>query len=88
MIVLAFVLGFATAFIFVPANTIIQEETSDELRGKVYGILNTFIGIMALAPVILVGGLADAIGVKSVITLFGISVLIIAFIRTFILDRE
>ncbi|MEK7160093.1 MAG: MFS transporter [Patescibacteria group bacterium] len=88
MIFLAFVLGFATAFIFVPANTIIQEETSDELRGKVYGILNTFIGIMSLAPVILVGGLADIIGVKSVITILGISVLIIAFIRTFILDRE
>lgn len=88
MIFLAFVLGFATAFIFVPANTIIQEETSDELRGKVYGILNTFIGIMSLIPVILVGGLADILGVKTVITLFGISVLIIAFIRAFILDRE
>lgn len=88
MIFLAFVLGFATAFIFVPANTIIQEETSDELRGKVYGILNTFIGTMSLAPVILVGGLADIIGVKSVILIFGISVLAIAFIRTFILDKE
>nr|MBI5455889.1 MFS transporter [Candidatus Levybacteria bacterium] len=88
MIFLAFILGFAMAFIFVPANTIIQEETSDELRGKVYGILNTFVGIMSLIPVILAGGLADIMGVKTVITILGIFVLAIAFARTFILDRE
>lgn len=88
MIMLAFVLGFAMAFIFVPANTIIQEETTDELRGKVYGILNTFVGIMSLIPVILAGGLADIMGVKTVITILGVSVLAIAFIRTFIVDRE
>lgn len=88
MIFLAFILGFAMAFIFVPANTIIQEETTDELRGKVYGILNTFVGIMSLIPVILAGGLADIMGVKTVITILGMSVLAIAFVRTFILDRE
>ena len=88
MFVLAFSLGFATAFIFVPANTILQEETSDESRGKIYGVLNTLIGITSILPVVLVGGLADIIGVKSVITWVGISVIILAFIRTFITDRE
>lgn len=88
MFVLAFVLGFATAFIFVPANTILQEETSDESRGKIYGVLNTLIGVTSIIPVVLVGGLADIIGVKSVITWVGISVIILAFIRTFITDRE
>jgi MFS family permease len=88
MFVLAFVLGFAVAFIFVPANTILQEETSDESRGKIYGVLNTLIGITSIIPVVLVGGLADIIGVKSVITWVGISVIILAFIRTFITDRE
>lgn len=88
MFVLAFVLGFATAFIFVPANTILQEETNDESRGKIYGVLNTLIGITSIIPVVLVGGLADIIGVKSVITGVGISVIILAFTRTFITDRD
>lgn len=88
MFVLAFVLGFATAFIFVPANTIIQEETSDESRGKIYGVLNSLVGLMSLIPVVLVGGVADLIGIKPVITWIGISVLAIAFIRTFVTDRE
>lgn len=71
LVAVAFVMGLANAFIFVPSNTIIQEETSDEFRGKVYGVLNTMVGFFSLLPIILVGGLADLIGVKSVITIIG-----------------
>jgi len=80
-------LGIATSLVFVPANTILQEETSDESRGKIYGVLNTLIGIMSIIPVVVVGGLADLIGVKAVITGMGIVVLIIAVIRV-ITDRD
>lgn len=88
MIVLAFIIGFATAFVFIPANTILQEETSDESRGKIYGLLNSMVGILSFVPVLLVGGLADVIGVKAVITGIGIIVLLIAAIRIFITDRD
>lgn len=88
MVFLAFILGFAISFIFIPANTVLQEETSDEARGKIYGVLNTLVGIMSIIPVVLVGGLADVFGVKSVITWVGISVLIIAFFRSFIWERQ
>jgi MFS family permease len=88
MVFLAFVLGFAIAFVFVPANTVLQEETSDDARGKIYGVLNSLVGVMSIAPVLLVGGLADAIGVKAVITGLGIVVLVIAFIRTFVTDKN
>lgn len=84
MIFLAFTLGIANALVFVPSNTILQEETSDELRGKVYGMLNSIVGVFSLLPVIVVGGLADVIGVGKVLvgisfTLFliGISRLVI-----------
>jgi MFS family permease len=87
MVVLAFILGIATSLVFVPANTVLQEETSDESRGKVYGVLNTLIGIMSIIPVVVVGGLADLIGIKAVITGMGIVVLIIAVIRI-ITDRD
>jgi MFS family permease len=85
---LAFVLGFATSFVFVPSNAVLQEETSDEWRGKVYGLLNSLVGVVSMIPVIVVGGLADLIGVKVVITGTGIVVIIIALIRIFITDRE
>lgn len=88
MTFLAFTMGIATAFVFVPANTILQEETSDEIRGKIYGILNSLIGVLSFAPVILVGSLADIVGVKEVITAIGLTVLIIAFVRIFITDKK
>lgn len=87
MVFLAFILGFAMAFIFVPANTILQEETSDEIRGKIYGVSNSFVGAISILPVLVVGGLADIIGVKSVITGLGITIILIALIR-FLMDRK
>ncbi len=44
MVFLAFVLGVANSFVFVPANTILQEKTTEEIRGKIYGFLNSIIG--------------------------------------------
>jgi MFS family permease len=86
-IVLAFLLGFATAFVFVPSNAVLQEETSDEWRGKLYGVLNSLVGLASIIPVVVVGGLADLVGVKLVITGTGLVVVIIALIRIFITDR-
>lgn len=88
MIVLAFIIGFATAFVFVPANTILQEETTDESRGKIYGLLNSLVGVLAIFPVILVGSLADIVGIKFVITGIGFIIISIAMLRIFIMDKN
>ncbi|MGI8420626.1 MAG: MFS transporter [Candidatus Levyibacteriota bacterium] len=80
MVFLAFILGVANSLVFVPANTKLQEETSDEFRGKIYGFLNTFVGVLSLIPIILVGGLADVIGVGSVITGIGVCLIFIGFL--------
>lgn len=83
MVVLAYVLGLSFAFVFVPSNTIIQEETTDEFRGKVYGALSTLAGAFSIVPILLVGTLSDIIGVAKVLTAIGAIVLIIAFARFF-----
>lgn len=79
MVVLAFIMGIANSLIFVPSNTILQEETSEQVRGKVYGALNTMVGFFSFLPVLVVGGLADLFGIKAVITGVGIMVLLIGF---------
>lgn len=85
MVVLAGVMGFANALIFVPSNTIVQEETSDEVRGKIYGALNTITALFSLLPVILVGSLADIFGVTAVLVSLAIAVALIAIVRIFII---
>lgn len=83
MIFLAVIVGFAFSLVFVPSNTLIQEETTDRQRGKIYGSLNTLVGIISIVPVLGVGALADLIGVSRVITLIGITVICIALLRIF-----
>lgn len=79
LVVLAFIMGIANALIFVPSNTVLQEETSDQFRGKVYGALNTMVGLFSLIPIIAVGGLADVVGTKAVITGIGAVIILVGF---------
>lgn len=76
IVVLAFIIGFAISFVFIPSNATIQIETGEEMRGRMYGLLNSLIGAVSFLPVILAGGLADLLGVGAVIT--GVGVLMIA----------
>lgn len=84
MLFLAFILGIANALVFVPSNTILQEKTSESLRGKIYGSLNSITGIFSLLPIAVIGGLADVYGVASVLIWLGISVLAIGIYLLFI----
>jgi len=84
MVLIAFILGLSNALIFVPSNTIIQEETSDEVRGKIYGALNTVVSLISLFPIAIVGSLADVVGVATVLTVVALVIAAIAVIRLFI----
>jgi MFS family permease len=84
MVVLAFILGIAIALIFVPSNTLIQEKTSDDLRGKIYGTLNSVVSLCSILPVVVVGSLADIFGVGIVLTSVGLSIAGIALIHMFV----
>jgi MFS family permease len=84
MVVLAFLLGVANSFMFVPSNTLVQENTTDEMRGKVYGALNSVASFFSIIPVIMVGSLADIFGVGNVLTGIGIIIGAIGVLRLFL----
>lgn len=77
----AFIIGFANAFVFVPSNTILQEQTADEYRGRVYGLLSALVGLASFMPIILVGGIADIIGVSKVLTGIGGTIIGLGVLR-------
>lgn len=72
IIFLAFLLGLANALVYVPANTLLQESTSESIRGTLYGALNTFVGVLSFMPILLVGSFSDLIGVGNVVMGIGI----------------
>lgn len=83
MVFMAVIIGFAFSLVFVPSNTILQEETTDEQRGKIYGSLNTLVGIASIGPILGVGYAADVFGVSRVLTAIGIFIIGISMLRFF-----
>jgi MFS family permease len=67
--VTAFVFGVAYSFITVPAMTLLQEELPEDIRGRVFGVLNSLVSIFSFLPLIIVGPLADVWGIAPVFVL-------------------
>src|SRR6184192_2125461 len=64
--VIAFVFGISYAFVTVPAMTLLQEELRDDIRGRVFGVLNMLVSVFSLLPLVIVGPVADVWGVAPV----------------------
>lgn len=75
---LMFILGVVNAMVSASAQTLVQETTSDDDRGKVFGSLNMIVNIAATIPVFVVGLLADLISVTKVLVVLGVLLLIYA----------
>ncbi len=76
VVLLAFLAGIGNALIFIPAQTTIQEKIPENFRSKIYGLLFAVTGLFSLLPIVLVGGLADTIGVNSVLIILGVLILL------------
>lgn len=68
---LFFIFGFANSMLDVPSNSILQQESSGNIRGRIYGILASAVGGFGILPVVIGGILADKIGVGKVIFILG-----------------
>ena len=73
----AFVFGVSYAFITVPSMTLLQEELRDDIRGRVFGLLNMLVSIFSLIPLVVVGPIADLWGVAPVFVGFAIIVAVV-----------
>ena len=67
VITVAFIPGITYAVVAVPAPTALQEELPSDVRGRVFGVLNTLVSLASFLPIIIVGPVADLIGTSAVI---------------------
>jgi MFS family permease len=77
--VTALFFGVAYAFITVPAMTLLQEQLRDDIRGRVFGVLNVLVSIFSFLPLIFVGPIADVWGVAPVFVLAAVIVFAVWF---------
>jgi len=71
---IAFLIGAAYAIVAISAQTQLQEELPEDVRGRVFGVLNMLVSIASLAPIMIVGPVADVVGREPVILVVGIIV--------------
>jgi MFS family permease len=67
VVVIAFVAGIGYAFTAIPAQTELQSEIPQAVRGRVFGILNMLVSVASLLPIIIVGPISDAFGTMPVV---------------------
>jgi MFS family permease len=73
-IILVFLVGLENALITIPTTTELQKHTPENLRGRAYGLLGTFVSGVAALPVLVSGAIGDLFGVRTVLVVLGILV--------------
>jgi predicted MFS family arabinose efflux permease len=66
-LLLCAVLGVGAALLAIPAQTTIQEDTPEDLRGKVFGLQNNLINIALSLPLVLAGAVVSRWGLLPVL---------------------
>lgn len=75
-----FFLGVVNSVIDVLCNHTLQSQTPERLRGKIYGVLASLVGGVAILPVVISGIFADIFGVTTIIGVLGILLIIFTYI--------
>lgn len=67
----SFLLGAAMVSIIIPSQTVLQQNTPEQLRGKVFSVLAVVMQGLSLVPVFFAGVLADLFGTLPLLLILG-----------------
>jgi MFS family permease len=59
VVAVAFFAGIAYAAVAIPSQTQLQEDLPEDVRGRVYGVLNMLVSVSSFLPILIVGPMAD-----------------------------
>jgi len=63
VVVIAVTAGLEYAFVAIPSQTALQEELPRDVRGRIFGILNTLLSVASFLPVLAAPALADLLNI-------------------------
>ncbi|MGH7610073.1 MAG: MFS transporter [Candidatus Dormibacteria bacterium] len=77
-IVLAFIFGLGLGGVLIPCLVMIQEETEESTRGKIFGGAFLAINLAIALPLLVAGAIADLVGASDVVGALGVALLLVA----------
>jgi MFS family permease len=87
VVALFFGLGGFAALVGIPMQTTIQEETPEEMRGKIFGLQNNAVNIALSVPLVLAGVAETFAGLQPVLLGLG-GILLVGGVLTWFISRE
>src|SRR5206468_496687 len=72
VVAVAFFAGVAYASVAIPAQTQLQEDLPEDVRGRVFGVLNMLVSVASFLPILVVGPIADLLGTTVVLVIVAI----------------
>jgi MFS family permease len=79
VVVIAVFAGLEYSFVAIPSQTALQEDLPSDVRGRIFGILNTLLSVASFLPVLLAPAIADIVniffegaGIPSVMGILGL----------------
>lgn len=63
VVVIAVLAGLEYAFVAIPSQTALQEELPADVRGRIFGILNTLLSVASFLPVVIAPAGADVLNI-------------------------
>jgi MFS family permease len=84
VVAVAFFAGIAYAFVAIPAQTQLQEDLPEDVRGRVFGVLNMLVSVASFLPILIVGPIADVIGTTLVLGFVGLAIVAAGFSSIFV----
>ncbi|MDA8237107.1 MAG: MFS transporter [Chloroflexi bacterium] len=88
VVAIAFVAGIAYAAVAIPAQTELQAEIPEAVRGRVFGILNMLVSVGSFLPIIIVGPIADLVGTMPVVLAAAALILLVGVLSLAVRDRR
>jgi MFS family permease len=83
VVFIALLAGIAYAFVAIPAQTQLQEDLPEDVRGRVFGVLNMLVSTASFLPIIIVGPVADFLGTTNVLFAVAIAIAVSGFLSYF-----
>jgi MFS family permease len=74
VVLLALLAGISYAFVAISSQTQLQEDLPEDVRGRVFGVLNMLVSTASFLPIIIVGPVADVVGTTNVLYVVAIGI--------------
>ncbi len=73
---MTFIMGAALDMLNIPAQTILQEHTSEDVRGRVFSFQSMLYNAGSIPVILFIGAIADTFGIDRVMYLIGFAILL------------